>query len=463
MKRHLLSLLTVLFTFVTTFATAADDLRVLVEKGDYEGAFAAAEPLRKKSPRDAAINYWYGRAALETDRLVQAREALTTAADRGYLDAYRLLSEMSLDAYDTDGAQDYVDSWRAALRKAKKSEPAELAELEGLIVRMSNQIDRVEDIPVIKKINMSRQDFDEAMSRINNSNTIKGLVFMNDEFPLFIDNSSREVFWTAPDDKGVNRLFTAGVLDDGTRDEVRELTEYIGDGDIMAPFMMEDGETLYFAASRDDSLGGYDLYMTRRDGEGGFYEPSNIGMPYNSPGDDLLFVFDENNNIGWWVTDRFTAPDSVSVMFFVPNKSRINIPSDAENIKERAMVADIAATQPKGYDLKSALARMPKPEKSGKNSSASQNFALSLGDGRIITDASQFRNREAARTMSEVLRNRRILDDTIQRLEAMRKSYAEGNTSLKGDIRALEAEVDRGQAELKNLTNRVIKLETTGH
>ena len=49
------------------------------------------------------------------------------------------------------------------------------------------------------------------------------------------------------------------------------------------PFMMGDGQTLYFAAEGGDGLGGYDIYVTRYDTEEDqFLHPVNIGMPFNS-------------------------------------------------------------------------------------------------------------------------------------------------------------------------------------
>lgn len=462
MNRRFISLLAAALTAVIAQAVGIDDIRNMVESGDYDAAFDAAAPLVRKSPRDAALNYWYGTAAYRLGYTSEARKALATAAERGYTDAYADLVDLALTDYDVAAAEKYMDNWETALTKARKTAPALYDELEARLLLMSNQLDRVEDIAVIARYDVDRDAFMSAIEHISESGNSRGMTFLQNGIPLFINNQAHEIFWTEPDSDGVNRLFTAGVLDDGTREDAIELTSYIGDGDIMAPFMLEDGETLYFAAARDsDGLGGYDIYMTRRDGEGGFYEPSNIGMPYNSPGDDLLFVIDEPNNIGWWATDRFAGPDTVSLLVFVPNPSRVNIPNDHTDLVARAKVTDLASTLPKGFDLAAAKARIPEQEfnvKSGTGNNAS--FALSLGDGRVITAASQFRNRQAASAMSEVLRTRRMLNDNLQRLDSMRKSYAEGNKSLREDIRSLEGEVERQHAELKNLTNRVIKLET---
>lgn len=458
MKR-ILSFILVALCILPVFANV-DEARKQIEKGDFQAAVKTLEPVLKKTPNDANANYLMAQAQLGLNNRAAWLKSLKTAAAKGHLEAFPQLVEEYILTYDVDEAENAIDDWKAALAKAKKPQPSELGELENKLLLMSNQLNRVEDIPIIARYDVSRREMDAALNNLTQRVADKGISFLSADIPFYVNNMAREVFWTQPDENGVNRLFTAGVLDDGTRETPVELTKYIGDGNIIAPFMLEDGETLYFASDRDDGLGGYDIYMTRRDGEGGFYEPSNIGMPYNSPDDDFLFVIDEPNNIGWWVTDRFIGPDSVSVLIFEPMAERVNVPADVENIAERAYIKDIAASHPQGYDAKAALGRLSQPQNTQRNRVGGSSFSLSLGDGRVITSMSQFRNRNAASIMSEVLRATRTLDDMKVRLDNMRAGFASGDKSLSNDILSLEQEIERGQKDLRTLTNRVIKLET---
>lgn len=249
---------------------------------------------------------------------------------------------------------------------------------------MANAIARVENIPVIAEYTIARADMDNLINRINGDNPQRGTIFGPNDKPFFVNNMTTEVFRTVPDSTGTSRLYQAGVLDDGSTENPVDLTPYIGDGDILAPFVMQDGETVYFSARRDDSLGGYDIYMTRRDGEGGFYEPTNLGMPYNSPANEYLFAIDETARIGWWITDRDAEPDSVRVLIFVPNTTRVNIDADADDVAQRARLDDITITIPDGFDKAKALAAIPVPVADQANDS--DNIApISLGNGRILT------------------------------------------------------------------------------
>ena len=48
------------------------------------------------------------------------------------------------------------------------------------------------------------------------------------------------------------------------------------------PFMLTDGITMYFSAENSESVGGYDIFMTRYDADTQqFLLPDNIGMPFN--------------------------------------------------------------------------------------------------------------------------------------------------------------------------------------
>lgn len=111
-----------------TSASAAvlDDVRDLINAGQYAEALDLAAPVLKRSPRDAKTNYWYGRAALGAGDTDEALRTLAVAAERGYTDAYAPLIETALAVYDTDLASESIDDWRTALKKVKKPSPMPL-------------------------------------------------------------------------------------------------------------------------------------------------------------------------------------------------------------------------------------------------------------------------------------------------------------------------------------------------
>ena len=60
-------------------------------------------------------------------------------------------------------------------------------------------------------------------------------------------------------------------------------------GSEMAPFLHPDGRTLYFSSDKHIGMGGFDLFMSRRDDNGQWQTPVNLGFPINTDGDEINF------------------------------------------------------------------------------------------------------------------------------------------------------------------------------
>ena len=102
------------------------------------------------------------------------------------------------------------------------------------------------------------------------------------------------------------------------------------------PFLMPDGTTLYFAQKGENSIGGYDIFVTRYDGDtGSFLRAENLGMPFSSTANDYFYAIDEANNLGYFVTDRRQPAGKVCIYVFIPNTTRKIYAS--ENYSEEKM------------------------------------------------------------------------------------------------------------------------------
>ncbi len=56
-----------------------------------------------------------------------------------------------------------------------------------------------------------------------------------------------------------------------------------------APFISANDSTLYFSSTGHNTMGGFDVFYSRRDSNGHWGAPVNMGYPVNSPGDDIFF------------------------------------------------------------------------------------------------------------------------------------------------------------------------------
>jgi len=58
----------------------------------------------------------------------------------------------------------------------------------------------------------------------------------------------------------------------------------------MAPFMHPDGQTLYFSSKGHPGMGGFDLFVSRKDSSGEWSVPENLGYPVNTSSDEINIV-----------------------------------------------------------------------------------------------------------------------------------------------------------------------------
>ncbi len=113
-------------------------------------------------------------------------------------------------------------------------------------------------------------------------------------------------------------LFTAEVDEDGNWTNIKPF-QYNAQGVSTGfPSLSPDGKTLYFASNRSGSMGGFDIFESKRRGD--FWgEPRNLGSSVNTQGDEITPFHDGNNlffasdfHTGYGGFDIFKLENSVS-------------------------------------------------------------------------------------------------------------------------------------------------------
>ncbi|NQX97771.1 MAG: PD40 domain-containing protein, partial [Flavobacteriales bacterium] len=69
------------------------------------------------------------------------------------------------------------------------------------------------------------------------------------------------------------------------------------------PFLSSDGKTLYFSSKGHEGIGGYDFFKSELVNDN-WSTPVNMGIPFNSPADDIYLVMQDNNEIGFFSSNR---------------------------------------------------------------------------------------------------------------------------------------------------------------
>lgn len=96
-------------------------------------------------------------------------------------------------------------------------------------------------------------------------------------------------------------------------------------------FLHPDGETMYFSSQGHNTMGGFDIFVTKRGEDGKWGEPVNIGYPINSPDDDVFFVVSGSGRYGYYSSfrqDGFGEKDLYRITFLGPEKAPLTSSED---------------------------------------------------------------------------------------------------------------------------------------
>lgn len=228
------------------------------------------------------------------------------------------------------------------------------------------------------------------------------------------------------------------------------------------PFMLADGTTLYYASKSEEGLGGYDIYMTRWDSDTQrFFKPENIGMPFNSAANDYLYLVDEFNQLGWFVTDRGQGGDTVCVYCFIPNETRRIYDTSTMGRDTLVALANINSIRDTWTDqerVKDALNRLDILRTKSKKSAQSQ-FHFIVNDRITYTNLSQFRNEESRKLANKWLKLVDERNKASEQLEELRKQYSvsrpEKKAELAASILALEQKYEKLIADVRSMEKEI--------
>ena len=246
----------------------------------------------------------------------------------------------------------------------------------------------------------------------------------------------------------------------GKRWDTAKKVELEGVEDIICPYMMSDGVTLYFAAKGgEDSMGLYDIYYTVYDSDShSFYKPQSLGLPFNSFGDETYYIIDEFNDLGYLVSNRRQPEGKTCIYIFQPTETRETY--DVENMPEieldrLARLKDIKDSQKDEEVLKSALSRLSAASQV-KSTKKNHSFEFIINEKLVYHNISDFRSSANQNQFPTYLTMKNNVETREKQLEDMRAKYHNGNKTLADRIAQMELEVFNARQKL-NLTEKEIR------
>ena len=112
---------------------------------------------------------------------------------------------------------------------------------------------------------------------------------------------------------GGSDLYIALRREDGSWTQPLNLGDRINTpGDDESPFIHPDDQTLYFMSKGHPGMGGFDLFFSRRDPEGVWQAPENLGYPINTTASEGALFITLDGTTAYFASDRtdFSGKDS---------------------------------------------------------------------------------------------------------------------------------------------------------
>lgn len=438
-------------------------------QGEFEKAKPVFQKLVKQSPSNANYNFWYGACCYETGEMEEGLPYLEKSAARKVINAYLYVSKAYYDMYRFDDAIENLEEHIYWLEK-KKRDTAEAEELMTKYRKGERMIRSVENIAVIDSFVVDKQKFLDAYKLSEQAGTLT----MTNDTATNIDNMTIEFvnemgdkkLLSEKDEEGISKLYASMKLIDSwsTPQKLKGINEDMAE--LNFPFMDSDGTTLYFAAKGDDSMGGYDIFITRTDSEeNSYFKPDNIGYPFNSTFNDYMYAIDDYNELGWFASDRYQPEGKVCVYVFVPNESKTTYDydvMDAGKMISLAKLDNIALTQTDNNIVAKARQRLAKMMYASENKHKKTDFTFIVNDNRIYTSLDNFRKPKAKELFQQMSKKQDDLNALEKELTQLREKYSKSDKATKDSmapgildkekrVKDLRTEIDGMTTEIRNI------------
>ncbi len=444
MKKILLILVGYFLLCINLGAQTRRDGEFLFNEGRYDEAYDVFAGLMSRYPKDYLLKYQAGRCLFELGRYDEAVGLFETAAKKDIKKANIYLGEIYFSQYRFDDA---TLAYSAYMESLGEGQDSLLGVYEAKVMKCNlgaSMLERVEDVAVVDSIKVHKRQFLSAyrlprdLGKLDLYYEVYGVPTEQPQGAYYTGREDKMLFANRVDsgqlDLNVSYRLVGGWSEAANLSSVLNTPE-----DENFPFELPDGVTLYFASKGHNSLGGYDIFLTRYNGTINDYSmPVNIGMPFNSPANDYLYVFDEMAHIGWFATDRYQHEDTVVVYEFVPNREKVLIKTD--DVDYRRRVAQMRVCRQARLTTEDDEADAAEVEKQ----ESEINFLVN--DGIVYTRMTQFKSEEAKALYVKAQETDKRLLTLMRLLEGKRREFffstvEEDQEVLRAEILELEAEV----------------------
>lgn len=384
---------------------------------------------------------------------------------------YTVTPQEAMAAYDFSLAEEILEHQIADLTKKKQPTIQEEAMLEAarksqIKLHATEQVTFIDSMVLPKKQVLQQIKLSEECGSIGNYADF--FRSGKNDCTVFRNELGNRIVYSEPNQKGHLRLKEKSLIGGewSMENQLKGLNEEEEDN-LNFPFVLTDGITMYYAAECEESIGGYDIFMTRYDADSQqFLAPENVGMPFNSPANDYLLVIDEYQQLGWFVTDRNQPVDTVCLYTFIPTETRRIYNEQELGAKKLAAMARISSIKDTWKDMNavnSAKKRLADARKGTKNEAKNRDFTFVINDFRTYYTLSDFKDPLAQQKAKIWVETQKEYDAKAKELASLRAKYAAMNevqrVQIAAQIRLTETAFERLAADKLALEKEIRRTE----
>lgn len=474
MRRCLYISVLVLLTSLTAFGQSAKQADDLFNAREYAKARTIYDALLRKQPTHPLYLYRAARCAQETGDLTAAEDLFIKAGTKYPLRNF-FLGELYFEQWRMAEALAAYEAVLPSIDEQNERYPVitqHMAEAQ-VIARYLKHVSRIEVLGVQR---VAKADMLGAYTLSEEC----GILRLDSLGSSFTTQRGDRRYFSVRDNEKVMLVGQQRLLQDWEEPDTLRAT--INNGNTTNyPFVLTDGATLYFASDREGGLGGLDIYMTRYNAALGEWLPAeNIGMPYNSPADDYLYVADEHANTAYFATNRH-CPDTDSVEVYqvvlsertflrgMPDKELValaRLDSLIAPMEVSSLQSAISAQQSAVSAQQSAVSGQQSVSSSQRPTVGNErgdSIYFVLNDSHIYTSLDDFRSDSARELYEQYIRLRQTQQQAEAMLDSLQRQYYQADdatrASLKARIPILSGEIDKRKRTLRDTLSQIRSLE----
>ena len=320
--KHIINVLVFLFASFTIIGQTESELKEnadkLFEEEQYIDVTSSYLRLLSLNPKNVDYNFRYGTCLLfNSYQKKEALRYLRYAAAQNEVDrrAYYFYGKALHLNFQFDEAIKYYQKYISKIQKKDKRYSVE-REIK-MCKNGKKLLSTFTDIIVSEKVEIERGKFYQMY---RNMSTVGGDILVSVDFQTKLDKknghipivhypeNAQVIYYASYGETGASGkdIYMRKRLANNKWSDAQLLPGPVNTSeDEDFPFLHSRGDILYFSSKGHNSMGGYDIFMSRLDlNTNTFKSPENIDFAISSPDDDLFYVVDSSFQNAYFASSR---------------------------------------------------------------------------------------------------------------------------------------------------------------